>query len=123
MSNCRQKLEELSKEFSIPLGHFLLCERSVGVVSTPEGGRYDEMARMDREEIHQKGFEEEEKDIKIFMEGSAEPVSLVDVKHSLVAKYSGYRFQIFRLYVVYEKADAGKKIDKLQEKVKDWDKS
>jgi hypothetical protein len=123
MSNCRQKLEELSKEFSIPLGHFLLCERSVGVVSTPEGGRYDEMARMDREEIHQKAFEEEEKDIKIFMEGSAEPVSLVDVKHSLVAKYSGYRFQIFRLYVVYEKADAGKKIDKLQEKVKDWDKS
>ncbi len=45
----------------------------------------------------------------------------MDIEYSLIAKYAGYFFQTFRLYVVYEGKNKEQKISQLRDRVKDWD--
>ena len=64
---------------------------------------------------------EKEELIKVFREGSAEPESIVNIRHSIIALCSNHIFQDYRLYVV----DDGKLDDdtwkRLCEAVRDWD--
>ena len=123
MQSCREKLKDLASEFNIPLGQFLLCEIILPVVKRPERRTVAEMAKLEQQEIRDIAHVEEEEDIKVFKRGEDEPVSLMDVEHSLVVKYSKYSLQLFRLYVVYEGEDKDNVITELHDKVRDWDKS
>jgi uncharacterized protein len=122
MRKCETSLADLAEEFKIPIGQFLLCEPKVSVMKLPQEKTHGQVAKLSRKDIRKKAFEEEEEDIKIFKRDNEEPVSLMDVEYSLVAKYAKYSLQIFRLYVVCEDSDKGTAIHKLKEKVKDWDK-
>lgn len=122
MQNCEDKLGDLSDEFKIPLGQFLLCKADIPVLKRPEEMRMGDIAKLKPEDIQAKAHEEEEEDIKIFREGQKEPGSLMDIDYSIVTKYAGFAFQLFRLYVVYEGDDKDDKIAHLRDRVKDWDK-
>ncbi len=100
MQNCRSKLRGLAEEFNIPLAQFLLCKPKVTVVKRPEEITYGKVTKMKPEEIRERAFEEEEEDIKIFVADTEEPISLMEIEHSLVVKYADYAFQMFRLYLV-----------------------
>jgi HD superfamily phosphohydrolase len=122
MQNCTVKLGHLASEFNVPLGQFLLCEPRVNVVKPPQEETYGHVAKLKQNDIQKKAFEEEGEDIKIFRRDHKEPISLMDVKHSLVAKYAKYSLQIFRLYLVYEGPNNHEVISCLKDKVQDWDK-
>jgi len=125
MSNCKSKLDKLAGKFDIPLGQFLLCEtKPLFIGERPEELTAREAAKLRKEEVLDRAAEEEEKDIKIFVgdDDRTEPVSLLNMEHSLVAKYSDYSFQIFRLYVIHDGNNRDKVVAELQDKVKDWDK-
>lgn len=122
MQSCASRLCDLAHEFDISLGQFLLCEPKVDIVKRPQEETYGHVAKLKLDDIRKKAFEEEGEDIKIFRGDQKEPISLIDIEHSLVAKYANYSLQIFRLYLVYEGSDKGQVIARLKEKVKDWDK-
>jgi len=122
MQNCAAKLCRLAGEFHIPLGQLLLCEPKVDIVKRPQEETYGRVAKLKPDDVRKKAFEEEGEDIKIFRDDQKEPISLMDIEYSLVAKYSKYSLQIFRLYLVYEGSNKGQVIAALKEKVKDWDK-
>jgi len=121
MRNCKSQLGDLHKEFHIPLGQFLLCEITLPVVKKPRKHTVAEVAKLDKQEIRDMAFEEEEEDIKIFVGDEDEPRSLMEIAHSIVVKYASYSLQMFRLYVIYEGEDKDDVIERLKEKVKDWD--
>lgn len=123
MQSCRDRLNELADEFKIPLEQFLLCEPKVTVVERPKEPTYEKVTKMKPEEIRDRASEEEEKDIKLFVGDNDEPVSLMDIEHSLVVKYAGYSLQMFRLYVIYDGERKDEVIAKLRDRVKDWDKA
>jgi HD superfamily phosphohydrolase len=122
IQNCRSKLNALAHEHNIPLDRFMLCEPYVRVAKPPEKPTYGQVAKMEVEKIRQRAHEEEEEDVRIFPGESEEPISLMDIKHSLVVKYADYAYQMFRLYVVYEGDDSEDVIMRLRAEVKDWDK-
>ncbi|MCJ7778923.1 MAG: HD domain-containing protein [Sedimentisphaerales bacterium] len=123
MQNCKSRLNSLADEFGIPLQHFLLCELKVPIVKRREKYTSEDFSRLTPEQISEMVYEEEEEDIKIFVDDSAEPKSLMEIEYSLVAKCAHYSFQIFRLYVIHEGADRNKVVTKLRDRVKGWDNS
>ncbi|KPL22956.1 MAG: hypothetical protein AMJ75_07025 [Phycisphaerae bacterium SM1_79] len=122
MQNCKARLYDVAEEFKIPLGQFLLCEPKVDVLKGPQEKTYGQIARLSTEDIRKKAFEEEEEVVNVFKRGEDEPVSLMEIEHSLVVKYAKYSLQLFRLYVVYEGKDKDNVITELRDKVRDWDK-
>lgn len=120
--NCVNRLAQLAKEFGHPLGLFLLCESPVSIIKPPQQHRVSEMSSLSSTGIQTEIHKEEGEDIKIFREGEQEPISLFDIPYSIVTKHSDYSFQWFRLYVVWEEDRDSDGIEKLREKVKDWDK-
>ncbi len=122
MQNCKARLYDVAEEFKIPLGQFLLCEPKVDVLKDPQEKTYGQIARLSTEDIRKKAFEEEEEVVNVFKRGEDEPVSLMEIEHSLVVKYAKYSLQLFRLYVVYEGKDKDNVINELCEKVRYWDK-
>jgi HD superfamily phosphohydrolase len=119
--NCKSRLRSLAQEFHIPLGQFLLCGPKITVIKPPRHSRASEMAHLKPEEINIRVSEEEEADVKVFEDGTAEPRSFVDIRHSLIAKYAKYSLQMSRLYVVYDGSDRIDVRGRLRDRVKDWD--
>jgi len=123
--NCKTKLKkELVDDLheKIPLKQFLLCKPKIPLVRQPERYTAAEVAELEQQKIYDMAYGEEEEDIKIFVGDRTEPVSLMDIEHSIVAKYANYSLQMFRLYVVYEGEDRNDVIAQLRDRVRDWDK-
>jgi hypothetical protein len=123
VQNCKGKLNALSEEFNIPLQQLLLCQLKAPIIRERKKITSEEFLQLTSEQISEMTYQEEEEDIKIFVNDKDEPKSLMEIEHSLVAKCARYSFQIFRLYVVYEGTDRNEVVAKLQDRVKDWDKS
>jgi len=125
VQNCKTKLKkELVDDLheNIPLKQFLLCKPKIPIVRQPERYTAAEVAELEQQKIYDMAYGEEEEDIKIFVGDRTEPVSLMDIEHSMVAKYANYSLQMFRLYVVYEGEDRNDVISQLRDRVRDWDK-
>ncbi len=125
VQNCKTKLKkELVDDLheKIPLKQFLLCKPKIPLVRQPERYTATEVTELEQQKIHDMAYGEEEEDIKIFVGDQTEPVSLMDIEHSMVAKYANYSLQMFRLYVVYEGEDRNDVISQLKDRVRDWDK-
>jgi len=124
VQNCKTKLKkELVDDLheKIPLKQFLLCKPKIPLVRQPERYTAAEVAELEQQKIYDMAYGEEEEDIKIFVGDRTEPVSLMDIEHSIVAKYANYSLQMFRLYVVYEGEDRNDVIAQLRDRVRDWD--
>jgi len=118
---CRNNLKSLSKEFSIPLGQFILCSPNVTIMKAPRQYRASEITSLNADELRTREHEEEEEQIWIFKDEKLEPESFWDMEHSLVGKCAKYFVQSFRLYVVYEGEDKDNVIAQLGDRVRDWD--
>lgn len=120
---CRNNLNNLSKEFNIPLGQFLISSPKIAIMKAPRQYRATEIANLNDDELRTREHEEEEEQIWIFRGEKLEPESFWDMEHSLVGKCAKYYFQSFRLYVIYEDMNKDNVITRLRDAVKDWGKS
>lgn len=58
--------------------------------------------------------------IKVFRAGESEPVSLVDLDHSLIGACSGVTVRIMRLYVIDDGTWRDSRFEQLRRSVRDW---
>jgi HD superfamily phosphohydrolase len=122
MSNCRNRLEDLSGEFKLELWQFLLCETPpLGLLRIKPPPSWREAAKLEADEIQDQAAKEEEEDIRIFRDKNKEPESLPSFEESLVARCANYVFQLFRLYVVLRETDDEGILSKLREAVAGWE--
>ncbi|MBI5723274.1 MAG: HD domain-containing protein [Planctomycetes bacterium] len=118
------KIENLANEFKIPLGQFLLCQ-TPALRLEPRGpwGPYVTTKKAKTKEEEEKTKEDEETElIKVFVDDSpeAEPKSMVDIDYSLLHFCSGYYWQAFRLYVVYDGDGCKDRVNNLRKEVSGW---
>jgi hypothetical protein len=64
--------------------------------------------------------EEREELIKVFVKDSEEPVSVVNIPHSVLHICSNHFFQSFRLYFVLTDNDSSKLVKELRQEVSQW---
>src|SRR5439155_4617860 len=90
--DCKHQLGPLAANHKLPLGRFLICESRP--LSLEERG-----ALLTEQQARSLEPEEREEIIKVFVSDKAEPVSVVDIPHSIVHLCSNHFFQAFRLYL------------------------
>jgi hypothetical protein len=112
--NCRHRLAKLASDHELDLGRFLFCE-------TKRLSFEDRRHRLSADEARHLPPEEEDPLIKIFVAGSAEPVSIVDVPHSIIGKCSDFEFRALRLYFVRRPDDDRTLTEELRQAVANWD--
>jgi HD superfamily phosphohydrolase len=123
LQRCGSDLKELSTDFRIPLGQFLLCAPKVDLVKVPPEYSATQVIRLTRDDVTARAHKEEEEQIWVFREDDVEPTSLLDCEPSLVKQWAKFFSQAFRLYVVLDGLDANDKVAQLRERVKDWGES
>jgi uncharacterized protein len=116
--DCKHNLKSLAEKFGIPPGCFLFAE-------TPELTLEKRGASMSAEDAKSLDEPEMEEIIKVFVGDKPEPVSVVDVPHSIVRLCSNYSFQAFRLYLVTDEDTNASligrlRIERLRDEVKSW---
>jgi len=114
--NCRHRLSALASTHGLRLGQFLLCETKPLLLE-------ERPHRITAGAARDLPPEEEDPLIKIFVGESEEPVSIVDVSHSIIGKCADFVFQAFRLYFVPTPGDDKHAADQLGSAVADWHKS
>jgi hypothetical protein len=118
---CKSELKGLAAEFGLSLGQFLFYEKKpLYIALRRQTLRPAEAQAISSERLDSMVLEEEEEDIRVFVAGSEEPVSLMDVDHSIIAKLRDYFFASYRLYVVCEDGD---RVAALKQGTKDWNRS
>lgn len=91
---CRSSIQEMMKRFNRKPGHFLIC--SVPPIELEKRGPL-----VTAEKAQKLPSDAEDELIKVFLDkGGPEPVSMVDVRHSIMSRLAPYRFEMFRLYAV-----------------------
>jgi HD superfamily phosphohydrolase len=111
--NCRHRLAELAQDKGIPVGQFLFH-------ATKDLSLEERPALVTEQQARELAPEEADPVIKVFVGDAEEPTSILDISESIVSKGSGYTFQAFRLYVVYEGPDEGGIVEELRGRVKNW---
>jgi hypothetical protein len=110
--HAKSRLRALAESHNIPLGHFLLCKT--------KPFKLERAAMLTADQARALPPEEQDEGIKVFMGTAPEPVSLVDIKHSLINICSGRFFQAFRLYVVHDAPNSAATVGRMQEEVSTW---
>jgi hypothetical protein len=111
--DCKHELENLSKHHGLSPGRFLLAETRP--LTMEEHG-----ALLTEHQARSLKPAEKQEIIKVFVDGQQEPVSVVDVPHSIVHLCSNHFFQAFRLYLVRDDATDENLIATLQKEVAEW---
>jgi hypothetical protein len=111
--DCRHHLKQLAANSNIPLGRFLVCE-------TPPLTLEERGALLTETQARSLEPEEREEIIKVFIGDKGEPVSVVNVPHSIVHLCSNHFFQAFRLYLVVDEWTDESLVDKLKQEVREW---
>jgi len=112
--DCRHKLAELAREVNLPLWRFMYWETSSPL-------RFEKRGR-ELSAAEARGLQPEEADelIKVFHAGSAEPISLVDLTHSILSQCAGFAVRLCRLYVVDDGVTNADKYEELRKTVRQW---
>lgn len=111
--DCRHHLPELAKKYDLPLGRFLVGE-------TPALTLEKRGALMTEADARSLDEPEKEEIIRVFVGNQPEPVSVVDVPHSIAHLCSNYFFQAFRLYLVPGDDTDETVVDRLRDEVGRW---
>jgi uncharacterized protein len=110
---CKHRLKKLADGNAIPLGRFLLAET--------KPLRLEERGALLMDEDYKKLKPDERQEIiRVFINGAEEPVSVVDVRHSLTHLCSNHFFQTFRLYFVPDQDTTENLVQRLQAEVRSW---
>ena len=113
MRECKHRLKKLADDNSIPLGRFLLA--ATKPLRLEERG-----ALLTDAEAKKLKPDERQEIIRVFVDGSEEPVSVVDVRHSLTHLCSNHYYQTFRLYLVPDDDTTEDLITSLRAEVGSW---
>lgn len=110
---CKHRLESLAKARKIPLGRFLLAETKP--LRLEERG-----ALLTDDEAKRLKPDERQEIIRVFVGSCPEPVSVVDVEHSLTHLCSNHFYQAVRLYLVSDDDTSDQIIEELRAEVRAW---
>lgn len=110
---CKHRLGKLASAWAIPLGRFLLANTKP--LRLEERGAF-----LTGDEIKKLKPDERQEIIRVFVAGQEEPVSVVDVRHSLTHLCSNHFYQTTRLYLVTDDATTQESIADLREEVRTW---
>jgi hypothetical protein len=113
MKDCKHNLQSLAERYKLATGRFLVAQ-------TPPLTLEKRGALMTGTEAAALNEPEKEEIIKVFVAGQPEPVSVVDVPHSIAHLCSNHFFQAFRLYLVPGDDTDDAVVQRLREEVKDW---
>ncbi len=112
--NCRHRLVGLAQDTRLPLWRFMYCQ------TLPL--RFEKRGpAMTAEEARKMVPEEADELIKVFCGNESEPVSLVDIEHSIMSQCAGFAVRLCRLYVVDDGATGEGEYEKLREIVRKWE--
>jgi uncharacterized protein len=112
--DCKHRLKDLAAANKVPLWRFLFGETQPLRLEKRGPEVSAQTAR---------NLEPEEADdlIKVFCNGEAEPVSLVDIEHSIIHRCADSMVQLYRLYVIDDGCTDESQYDKLRESVRKWE--
>jgi HD superfamily phosphohydrolase len=113
MKDCKHELKSLAERHGLPLGRFL-------VGATPPLTLEERGAYLTEEQARSLEPEAKEEIIKVFIDGAAEPVSVVSIPHSIVHLCSNHFFQAFRLYLVCDDATDDDLVENLRHEIGAW---
>jgi hypothetical protein len=113
-TNIKHQLARLAKNRNLPEGHFLVAETKP--LTLEERG-----SQLSEHQLRKLKPEERQQIIKVFVTGQPEPVSVVDVPHSLLHICSNHFFQAFRLYLVPDENTDDVFVEHLRDEVRGWD--
>src|SRR5262249_34682742 len=111
--DCKHQLQHLANSFSLPIGRFLVCETRP--LSLEERG-----ALLTEEQARSLEPQAKEEIIKVFVGNQSEPVSVVNIPHSIIHLCSNCFFQAFRLYFVPDDSTDDELVKKLRKEVSSW---
>jgi hypothetical protein len=111
--DCKYHLPSLAQKYRLPLGRFLVTE-------TPALTLEKRGALMTEADAKSLDEPEKEEIIKVFVGDQPEPVSVVDVPHSIAHLCSNHFFQAFRLYLVPDDDTDEAVVQRLREDAKTW---
>jgi hypothetical protein len=110
--DCKHQLWKLAADHRVPLGQFLVCETRPLTLEERGAWVTEKQARSLKPE-------EREEIIKVFTGNDPEPVSVVNVPHSIVHLCSNHFFQAFRLYFASEESNDGR-VEQMRNFVQPW---
>ncbi len=110
---CKHRLKEFAKNKKVELGRFLLAETKP--LRLEECGAF-----LTGEEAKKLKPDERQEIIRVFVDGQVEPVSVVDVRHSLTHLCSNHFYQATRLYLVPDNDTTPELIDGMRAEVSKW---
>lgn len=113
LKDCKYRLQELAKTHNLPPGRFLVAE-------TPALTLEKRGALLTEEEARKLDEPEKEEIIRVFRGDEPEPVSILQVDHSIVHLCSNHFFQAFRLYLVSDDKSDDALIERLRKEVAGW---
>src|SRR5439155_25142392 len=111
--DCKHNLSGLAAKHNLPVGRFLVTE-------TPPLTLEKRGALMTEADAKLLDEPEKEEIIKVFVDDQPEPVSVVDVPHSIAHLCSNHFFQAFRLYLVPDDDTDEALVERLRDEVKAW---
>jgi hypothetical protein len=111
--DCKYHLLSLAQKHGLPLGRFLVTE-------TPALTLEKRGALMTEADAKTLDEPEKEEIIRVFVGDQPEPVSVVDVPHSIAHLCSNHFFQAFRLYLVPDDRTDDALVNRLRDEVKGW---
>jgi HD superfamily phosphohydrolase len=111
--DCKHHLPSLAEKCGLPYGRFLVTE-------TPALTLEKRGALMTEADARSLDEPEKEEIIKVFVGDQPEPVSVVDVPHSIAHLCSNHFFQAFRLYLVPDDDTDEAQVQRLRDEVKAW---
>jgi len=112
--NCKHRLSELARGANMPLWRFMYCETAP--LRLEKRG-----PELSISEARQQPPEEADELIKVFRDEEAEPVSLVDIEHSIIRRSANCAVRLFRLYVIDDGQTDQNRYKALRESVRNWE--
>lgn len=113
LKDCKHYLRGLAAKHKVPVGRFLVAQ-------TPPLTLEKRGALMTEAEAASLNEPEKEEIIKVFVGDEPEPVSVVDVPHSIAHLCSNHFFQAFRLYLVPAEDTDDAVVQQLRDEVRSW---
>jgi hypothetical protein len=119
---CLRELAGVADRQGIPLGRFLFCElHPITLEKSVSQLTASEYQQASSEQVKQ-CIREENEIVRVFVDGSDSPKSLLEIDYSIMRRLAGHVFRTYRLYFVPSKAEKVSPVEELKELVHDWDK-
>jgi hypothetical protein len=113
-TRAKNSLHALARDHDVPLEQFLLSKTKP--VRLESRGPWQTVRQ-----AKASASERQDELIKVFVGSEEEPLSLVEIKHSLADLCGSYFWQSYRLYVVCDDKDKRRKVELLRSAVENWD--